>query len=127
MADKPKQTELKRRPNGTFTVGNKEGNVWPKGTSGNPKGRPPSIMTALRRKLREDPTILDSLADALLDPAQDQSFPHLKEVLERLDGKVADRHRVEYEGDLKRLLLIVAEEVDEAAYLRILERVEVGP
>jgi hypothetical protein len=73
---------------------------WEKGRSGNPGGRPKgkSITAALRElSLTEHngKTLVQLLAERLYKDALSGKFPQAKEIIERLDGKVADHHKVE--------------------------------
>jgi hypothetical protein len=71
---------------------------WGKGQSGNPAGRPknePLLSPALRRQLHEvclaDPqrrTWLEVLAERLLELACKGNPAAIKELLERIDGKI---------------------------------------
>lgn len=68
---------------------------FPKGVSGNPKGRPKKALLsdALRRKLSEnlrgksDRTVADQLADALIKEAKKGNVQAIKEVFDRTEGK----------------------------------------
>jgi hypothetical protein len=72
---------------------------WKKGQSGNPGGRPKgrSITAALREILEREHNgkpIADLIAERLVKDALSGKFPHLKEVLERADGKTTDKQEV---------------------------------
>lgn len=86
----------------------KNGNVppaehrWKPGQSGNPKGRPKGRLTGrLSRLLRQyeldgasipqGQRVADALVIEWIKKALDGSYYHLKEILERIEGKVADR------------------------------------
>tara|TARA_R110000824_G_scaffold89623_3_gene219570 strand:+ start:258 stop:602 length:345 start_codon:yes stop_codon:yes gene_type:complete len=67
-----------------------------KGTSGNPNGRPKgmSIEAQLRRRLNEGETgekIVESLINVALRQALNGDFRFWNSIIERVDGKVADR------------------------------------
>lgn len=79
----------------------------PPGVSGNPKGRPKgsrTIITIVRemlelRTIRGKPlpngmTVAESLADVMLVHALKGDFRYVKELLDRVEGKVVDRHEV---------------------------------
>ena len=70
-----------------------------KGRSGNPGGRPkgPSLFTTIRQMLKKSPKDVEAVARAYIDAMKAGSFPHLKEFIEREDGKVKDK--VQHEGD----------------------------
>jgi hypothetical protein len=74
------------------------------GTSGNPGGRPRGRgVTAALRALGESEhhgkRLTELLAERLFKEALSGKFTFAKEVLERLEGKVADQHRVEAAGE----------------------------
>lgn len=81
--------------NGKFAKGNKIGNRFQKGQSGNPNGRPKSafLSDALRRKLREtmpdatEKTVADAVADALVKEALDGDVSAIREIFDRTEGK----------------------------------------
>ncbi len=65
------------------------------GVSGNPAGRPPnkdSITYQLKQALAKGEGIeAKKLAAMAIKEANAGSYPHFKEILDRTDGKVADR------------------------------------
>ncbi|MEO6809727.1 MAG: DUF5681 domain-containing protein [Isosphaeraceae bacterium] len=72
--------------------------TFPPGVSGNPGGRPKgtiSLVTLLRRKLAEggDDGIqnAEAIIDALILQARCGDYRHIKEILERIDGKVSEK------------------------------------
>lgn len=84
--NKPKEAPA-RLPNGQYAPG----------VSGNPSGRPEgsvSLLTALKRILREHPERVDKIADNLLAMAESgdqQALSAIRTLLDRLDGPVATR------------------------------------
>src|ERR1051326_836235 len=75
-----------------------------KGRSGNPGGRPKGRgVTAALRELGESEhngkRLVDLFAELLFKQALSGKFSFAKEVLERLEGKVADKHQVESSGE----------------------------
>lgn len=82
-----------------FEKNNAIGNRFPKGTSGNPKGRPQSafLSDALRRKLQglmpgaSEKTIADGIADALIEQALDGDVSAIREVFNRSEGAVSQK------------------------------------
>ena len=75
-------------------------NQWKPGQSGNPGGRAKGkSITAELRKLLDKGTLAEDIAQVLINLAKDKGFkgniPALKELLDRVDGKVLDTHRIE--------------------------------
>lgn len=70
--------------------------AFEKGKSGNPGGRPagvPSIISAMRKILRDDPERAQRLAESLL--SQSEANPQFaRQVLDRLEGPVANKIEV---------------------------------
>ena len=70
---------------------------WKKGQSGNPSGRPkgiPSIEAAMRNRLSEvddGKQLVDALVMTAIKKALKGDHRFWNSILERLDGKVADR------------------------------------
>jgi hypothetical protein len=69
---------------------------WQKGQSGNPGGRPKgvSLEAAMRERLSKGETgekLIDSLVSVALREALRGDFRFWNSIIERLDGKVADR------------------------------------
>jgi len=66
------------------------------GQSGNPAGRPPgrsvrSIKQALKDRLDDKPELVNALVSSLIKQALKGSFPHLKMILEIVDGPIGQR------------------------------------
>jgi hypothetical protein len=68
---------------------------WEEGKSGNPEGRPKyvkpwkeAIQRAIKRREDSDPHALDKLADKLLTKVEEGDVSAIKELGDRLDGKV---------------------------------------
>jgi len=81
-----------------------KGHRFEKGKSGNPGGRPKGrAVTAALHELSETEhngkKVAVLLAEQMMKLALSGKFPFLKEVLERLEGKVADKHQVEATGE----------------------------
>lgn len=66
--------------------------AFPPGQSGNPGGRPKgkTVMSAIREIL-EDDAEREAVARAYVDQMKGGAFQHLKEVIDREEGKVPDR------------------------------------
>ncbi len=102
---------------------------WVKGVSGNPLGRPknePLLSPEIRRQLRErcpmDPqgrTWLVVLAERLLVLACKGNAAAIKEVLERIDGKVTENLQLD-------LQLSAIERLSDAQLAQIMERARHG-
>lgn len=72
---------------------------WKKGQSGNPGGRPKgeSVTSALRRLLESEhggKRLLDLLAERILKEALSGKHAFVKEVLDRTEGTVNQKHEV---------------------------------
>lgn len=83
-----------------FQPGNTYGNRWQPGESGHPEGRPKDSITSELRKLSDqigkDGIIgRQKLAQKLWDLAMFGKIDAIDKIIDRLDGKVADKHRLE--------------------------------
>lgn len=85
-------------------------NQFTPGKSGNPNGRPKGsgVADRLRRLLEEEVTLkgkkltmADALAQVVLNKAMKGDHKFVKEILDRLDGKVTDR--LEVDGDIRMI------------------------
>ena len=86
MARLVKQEKNKARP--------KRPGRWKKGESGNPNGRPKgsvSLVGMLKKLLEENPGEGEAVVKQWIEDAKGGRFPQLKEMIERIDGKVADK------------------------------------
>jgi len=84
---------------------------WPKGTSGNPDGRPTgsiSLVEQLKVYLRQHPEDVEAIVVALIKQGKLGNTVATKEMLDRIDGKVAETHKIE--GELPITLLFVPAE-----------------
>ncbi len=77
---------------------------WLPGVSGNPNGdwggRPigaVSLVTILKRRLYEHPEDSEAIIDSLVKMGRSRELGAIKEILDRIDGKVAETHRIEGE------------------------------
>ena len=98
VANAEKTIELQRDSKGRFTEGR-----WKPGESGNPKGRQPGIKyisdylrDALKETSKDGKSNAQLIADALIglskDPRMRGYVPAVKELLDRIEGKVAEKH-----------------------------------
>ena len=94
--------------NGKFY--NKNGQEVPKGfvdnmfkaggPSGNPKGRPKrrtlseELHSLLQKEQKDGMTNMQALAIVILKQARKGRFPFIKEIFERMEGKVADKTQI---------------------------------
>ena len=73
---------------------------WKKGQSGNPEGRPTgsiSIVERLKAYLRRHPEEIEAIVLALVKEGRLGNLAATKEMLDRIDGKVVDTHKIEGE------------------------------
>lgn len=73
---------------------------WKQGQSGNPKGRPVknlSLVSLVKEHLESHPEDAKAVAIALISMAKGQDMRAIAELLDRVDGKVAETHRIEGE------------------------------
>ena len=71
-----------------------------KGQSGNPAGRPPSkvsVVQRLKERLIEHPEEVDQIVVSLIKQAKLGNMIAAKEILDRIDGRVVERHKLEGE------------------------------
>lgn len=75
-----------------FEPGNKIGNRWQPGQSGNPAGRPPKdpMTSALKARFEAEPDLLERLVETGIRKAIEGDFRYWKEIFDRLDGKVRE-------------------------------------
>lgn len=73
---------------------------WQPGQSGNPSGysKDRRMTTQLLKQLEADGE-LDDVVTALIREAKKGSFQHIREIFDRLDGKVASKVEVTNEND----------------------------
>lgn len=89
------KTDGKQTAKGKFPPGNKIGKQFPKGQSGNPKGRPKltRLTDALREQLAEtnpdapEETIAEQIARALIKEAKSGNVLAIREIADRTEGK----------------------------------------
>lgn len=73
---------------------------WKPGESGNPKGRPKgrNLTEAILARLDQEHNgrpLVEILADRVIKEALSGKFPFAKELWDRIEGKVTDKHEIE--------------------------------
>lgn len=133
------KTNGKQAAKGKFPPGNKIGNRFPKGQSGNPNGRPKltRLTDALRQQLAEnspdakDTTIAEVIAGALIREAMSGNVQAAKEIADRTEGKpkqaidldlqindwrkLAQNYGVNEQDVIREAKLLIAESVDDSS------------
>ena len=102
---------------------------WKKGESGNKDGRPTgsiSITETLKKFLRRNPEALEDIVIALIEEGRLGNMVATKEMLDRVDGKVAETHRIEGELPIKLLFVPANELLNPAQNPEIVEGEIVG-
>ena len=107
-----KQTLNKRqnhKPNGDFAKGNKIGNRWKKGQSGNPNGR----RTAYTDLIKEfsftkggDKERRDIIVNKLFQLAERGDLNSIKFIVERLEGKSRETREVTHKTEPIQIMSI---------------------
>jgi hypothetical protein len=75
---------------------------WEKGQSGNPKGRPKGrgVTDRLKELLNEDDgKISDALAKSIIKAALKGDYRFVREILDRVEGKVTDK--LDIDGEVR--------------------------
>ena len=88
---------------------------WVPGESGNPEGRPTgsiSLVESLKALLRRNPEALEEIVKSLIVEGMLGNMVATKEMLERIDGKVAETHRIEGEMPVKLIFVPAGELLD---------------
>ena len=96
--DNPKPQEIHRDSKGRFIPG----------YTGNPngsQGKAISLVGILRKQLTEHPEDAKAIVASLIAMGKTRELGAIKELLDRIDGKVAERHRIE--GELPIRLVFV--------------------
>lgn len=95
------QTNSKPVENRPGQPGNTIGNRWQPGESGNPGGKQKDSLTALLRRLldandeAEKTAIVKELISIARKPGQRGQIAALREIFDRIDGRVPDTHKIE--------------------------------
>lgn len=88
-----------------------------KGHSGNPGGMPGrtvSLVALLRKRLVEYPEDAQAIVDSLVKMGKTRELGAIKELLDRVDGKVAERHKIDMEMPIKLVFVPAKELLDTA-------------
>lgn len=97
------QTNCKPIENRPGQPGNTVGNRWQPGESGNPGGRHKDTLTPLLREFlnadneAEKIAIIKQLIDIAKSSGMRGQVAAIREILDRIDGKVPDTHKIESE------------------------------
>jgi len=86
---------------------------WKPGQSGNPNGRPVgsvSLVERLKAYLRRHPEEVENIVKTLVKEGKMGNMVATKEMLDRIDGRVVERHKLEAELPVK-LLFVPAQEL----------------
>ncbi len=81
---------------------------WEKGQSGNPLGRPVgtvSLVERLKAYLRRHPEEVEAVVESLVKQGETGNIVAIKELLDRIDGKVAETHRIEGKIPIKLIFV----------------------
>jgi hypothetical protein len=98
---------------------------YKKGKSGNPRGRPKGSIS-LTSKLREalsagNGKLADQLIKVWIAEALDGKWQYLQEIINRIDGPVETRLRIE--SELKSMLDIAESTLDQKQYEQLLRAI----
>ena len=96
--DTPNIQEPYRDAKGRFIPGH-SGNVY-----GKPQGTL-SLVGLLRKQLAEHPEDAQAIVEALVKMGKTRELGAIKELLDRIDGKVVERHRLEGELPVKLVFI----------------------
>lgn len=120
------QNRYKNIPEGSQRGAHLKKYQWKPGESGNKDGRPTgsiSLVESLKAYLRRNPEKLEEIVIALVREGRLGNIVATKEMLDRIDGKVAERHRIEGELPI-RLIFVPAEQILELEAKQPLEITE---
>lgn len=82
--------------------------TFKKGQSGNPMGRPkknPSIVDVLVQRLRQNQQERKEIVDALIKKAKTGDMKAITEIMDRVDGRVADLKQLEREYPVRIIFI----------------------
>lgn len=136
---KETKTDGKQTVKGKFAPGNKIGNRFPKGETGNPNGRPKltKLTEALREQLSEinpdapEETVAEQIARALISEAKTGNVQAIREIADRTEGKpmqkvdldlqindwrtLAQNYGVTEQDVIREAKLLIAESVNDSS------------
>lgn len=95
------------------------------GQSGNPGGKRPgtvSLVAKLRQYLVEHPEEVKAIIEAMAKQGKLGNMMATKEMLDRIDGKVAETHRLEGELPIKLVFVPAQELLDKPDEPKLLEQ-----
>jgi len=93
-----KGEEVKRDTRGRFVKG-QSGNVF-----GKQKGTL-SLVALLKKRLLKHPEDAEKIIKSLINMGQTRELGAIKEILDRVDGKVVEKHQIEGEMPIKLLFI----------------------
>jgi hypothetical protein len=99
---------IKRAPNGQWLPGTVGGPGRPKGSL--------SLVSAIKRKLANEPNLEDRVADALFQLALDgdhRALASIKELIDRVDGAVTKRQDIHFGAEKIKVVRLAGDEDDE--------------
>lgn len=91
-----------------FKIVRGERGRFAKGYSGCPSGQPPdtpSLVRLLKKRLREHPEEAEAIVRALVGLGKTGDMRAIDQLLDRIDGKVAETHKIE--GEMPVLIQFV--------------------
>ena len=107
-------------------------NQWKPGQSGNPKGRPKKksiseelhdLMEDLRKRKNKNMTTREALAEVIIEQALAGRFTFMKEILDRTEGKVADKVQMSGpQGEPLFQFMNLSEKNDRDTFYKLLQR-----
>ena len=95
MVTEETSVKVTKYPHGQHPNSRKNLVPYPKGVSGNAgSGNGYSLTAALKTKLRKEPNLREQIVNSTIQGAILREPTPFREVWDRVDGKVADRHAV---------------------------------
>ncbi|MGD0309422.1 MAG: DUF5681 domain-containing protein [Acidobacteriota bacterium] len=121
-AETPQQPEIRPGHHGSSILANGR---WTRGVSGNPAGRPknePLLFPRIRKRLgevcpydKQGRLWIDVLLDSILRLVMLGNAAAIREVCERIDGKVKDEVEMDVSVNLRRVQFMTDAELEEQA------------